>query len=98
MESGVTVPSMTVDTTPIERAGSRSGALLSCADAAALLDVAPAALTTWSRRLAFPADVGGAEAPRFRRAEIEALRDALAEAHSVVGAVRAARRQVAGRA
>ncbi|MDO8210470.1 hypothetical protein [Conexibacter sp. CPCC 206217] len=67
---------------------------LCCTDAARLLDVPPAALQTWSERLAFPCDVGGATGPRFRRAEIEALRDALPQAHSINGAIQVARRRV----
>lgn len=67
---------------------------LTCAEAAALLGVPPAALERWAQRLAFPHDVGGggaSETARFKRAEIEALRDALVRTHSVEGAVRAAR-------
>jgi hypothetical protein len=65
---------------------------LDCAAAAALLGVPPAALERWARQLAFPQDVGGGGCDtRFKRAEIEALRDALVESHSVEGAVRAAR-------
>jgi predicted DNA-binding transcriptional regulator AlpA len=65
---------------------------LDCADAAALLGVPPAALQCWAQRLAFPHAVGGgAGAVRFKRSEIEALRDALARTHSVEGAVRVAR-------
>ena len=65
---------------------------LDCQEAAMLLGVPPASLQRWAERLAFPTDVGGgATAPRFRRAEIEALRDALMKSHSVEGAVRAAR-------
>jgi hypothetical protein len=65
---------------------------LSCGEAAALLGVPPAALERWAQRLAFPHDVGGeSPAPRFKRAEVEALRDALVRTHSVEGAVRAAR-------
>jgi hypothetical protein len=56
--------------------------------------VPPAALQTWSERLAFPCDVGGPSGPRFRRSEIEALRDALPAAHSVSGAIQVARRRV----
>jgi hypothetical protein len=70
---------------------------LSCEEAAALLGIPPAALDRWAQRLAFPHDVGGgqpAAPPRFRRAEIEALRDALVRSHSVEGAVRAARDRV----
>jgi len=66
---------------------------LTCAEAAALLGVPPAALERWAQRLAFPQDLSGAmpHAARFKRAEIEALRDALVRTHSVEGAVRAAR-------
>jgi len=60
-------------------------------EAARLLDVPPAALRQWSELLAFPCDIGRQGSPRFRRAEIEALRDALPEAHSVRGAIRVAR-------
>jgi hypothetical protein len=68
--------------------------LIACADAARLLDVPATALLTWSERLAFPCDVGDASGPRFRRTEIEALRDALPDAHSVTGAIRVARLRV----
>ncbi len=68
--------------------------VLGCDDAAALLDVSPTALRTWSERLAFPCDIGDASGPRFRRNEIEALRDALPDAHSVTGAIHAARMRV----
>jgi hypothetical protein len=65
---------------------------LSCAEAAEVLGVPPAALERWARQLAFPHDVGGAPAgARFKRSEVEALRDALVRSHSVEGAVRAAR-------
>jgi len=66
---------------------------LTCAEAAALLGIPPAALERWAQRLAFPHDVGGemSQTARFKRAEIEALRDALVRTHSVEGAVRAAR-------
>lgn len=73
---------------------------LSCSEAAALLGIPPAALERWAQRLAFPHDVGGGggggASTRFRRAEIEALRDALVNSHSVEGAVRAARADVPG--
>lgn len=68
--------------------------VLGCDDAAALLEVSPTALLTWSERLSFPCDIGGASGPRFRRNEIEALRDALPDAHSVTGAIHAARLRV----
>ena len=64
---------------------------LDCAEAAALLGVPPAALERWAERLAFPHADGAGVAARFKRAEIEALRDALVSTHSVEGAVRAAR-------
>jgi hypothetical protein len=66
---------------------------LTCAEAAAMLGIPPAALERWAQRLAFPHDAGGAmpQTARFKRAEIEALRDALVRTHSVEGAVRAAR-------
>ncbi|HEX4806511.1 MAG TPA: hypothetical protein VFU94_11485 [Conexibacter sp.] len=67
---------------------------LTCAEAAALLGIPPAALERWARQLAFPHDLTGGAAPhagRFKRSEIEALRDALVSTHSVEGAVRAAR-------
>jgi len=67
---------------------------LDCAAAADLLDVPAAALRSWSERLSFPHDVGGAGGPRFRRDEIEALRDALPRSHSVTGAIHAARTRV----
>jgi hypothetical protein len=62
-------------------------------EAAALLGIPPAALERWARQLAFPHELGpaGGTTTRFKRAEIEALRDALVSAHSVEGAVRAAR-------
>jgi hypothetical protein len=62
-------------------------------EAATLLGVPPAALERWAQQLSFPHDVGsvGDDPARFRRAEIEALRDALVRTHSVEGAVRAAR-------
>lgn len=69
------------------------GEALSWEQAAALLDVPPAALRRWSERLAFPSDVGSSGTPRFRRAEIEALRDALPTSHSVSGAISTARRR-----
>ena len=69
---------------------------LTCAEAAALLGVPPEALEHWSQRLAFPHADGGGVATRFRRSEIEALRDALVNAHSVEGAVRAARDRMQG--
>jgi hypothetical protein len=69
---------------------------LSCAEAAALLGVPPAALERWAQRLEYPHAMGGASAgTRFKRAEVEALRDALVRTHSVEGAVRAARDRTA---
>jgi hypothetical protein len=64
---------------------------LTCAEAAALLGVPPVALEHWAQQLAFPHPAGGDTAARFKRSEIEALRDALVNSHSVEGAVRAAR-------
>ena len=64
---------------------------LSAGEAAGILGVPPDALERWAQRLAFPHDVGGGGTARFRRSEIEALRDALVHTHSVEGAVRAAR-------
>jgi len=64
---------------------------LTCAEAATLLGVPPAALERWAQRLAFPNADGSGVTARFKRTEIEALRDALVSAHSVEGAVRAAR-------
>jgi hypothetical protein len=64
---------------------------LTCAEAAALLGVPPLALERWAQRLAFPHSDGDGATARFKRAEIEALRDALVSTHSVEGAVRAAR-------
>jgi len=64
---------------------------LTCSEAAALLGVPPAALERWAQRLAFPHSDGAGMAARFKRTEIEALRDALVNTHSVEGAVRAAR-------
>ncbi len=64
---------------------------LTCAEAAALLGVPPAALERWAQRMAFPHPDGSGGTARFRRTEIEALRDALVSTHSVEGAVRAAR-------
>ena len=64
---------------------------LTCAEAAALLGVPPAALERWAQQLSFPRDAGASSDARFKRAEIEALRDALVRTHSVEGAVRAAR-------
>lgn len=66
---------------------------LSCAEAAALLGIPPAALERWARQLAYPQqqEAARAQGARFKRAEIEALRDALVRTHSVEGAVRAAR-------
>lgn len=61
-------------------------------EAARLLDVPPDALVRWSQHLEFPANVGEDLTPRFRREELEVLRAALANAHSVEGAIREARR------
>ncbi len=62
--------------------------------AARALDVAPAVLAGWVEQLAFPDNVGTPDAPRFRRSEIEALRATLPHAHSVEGAIRAARERL----
>lgn len=67
---------------------------LDCVEAAGLLEVPETALRTWSERLSFPSDVGSGGKPRFRREEIEALRDALPRSHSVTGAIQAARLRV----
>jgi hypothetical protein len=65
---------------------------LTCAEAAALLGIPPAALERWAQHLEFPHPVGGQSGvASFKRSEIEALRDALVHTHSVEGAVRAAR-------
>jgi hypothetical protein len=64
---------------------------LTCAEAAALLGIPPAALDRWAQQLSFPRDDGASADARFKRSEIEALRDALVRTHSVEGAVRAAR-------
>ena len=65
---------------------------LPCAEAAELLGMPPGALERWARELEFPSDVGGGGgAPRFPREEIETLRETLASAHSVEGAIREAR-------
>ena len=64
---------------------------LTCAEAAALLGIPSAALERWAQQLSFPRDAGPSSGARFKRAEIEALRDALVRTHSVEGAVRAAR-------
>lgn len=64
---------------------------LSCHEAASLLGVPPAALERWAQHMAFPHTDGAGAAARFKRSEIEALRDALVSTHSVEGAVRAAR-------
>ena len=64
---------------------------LTCAEAAALLGVPPAALERWAQRLAFPHAEGAGASTHFKRSEIEALRDALVSTHSVEGAVRSAR-------
>lgn len=70
---------------------------LTCAEAAALLGIPPAALERWAQRLEFPHPIGEAgPAASFKRAEIEALRDALVRTHSVEGAVRAARERAGG--
>jgi hypothetical protein len=60
--------------------------------AAERLGVTADVLRGWSERLAFPTAIGERPSIRYRRAEIEALRYALASAHSVEGAVQAAQR------
>lgn len=65
-------------------------------EAARLLDVPLEVLLSWARRMEFPHDVGTADAPRFPRREVEALREALPTAHSVEGAVRAAQERLGG--
>jgi hypothetical protein len=74
--------------------GRDTGDELACEAAAELLDVLPAVLVGWAERLSFPVDVGAEGRPRFRRAEIEALRAALPAAHSVEGAISAAQRRL----
>jgi hypothetical protein len=69
---------------------------LTCPEAAALLGVPPSALECWAQRLAFPHVHGAGGAARFKRSEIEALRDALVSTHSIEGAVRAARDRTEG--
>jgi len=69
---------------------------LSCDEAAALLGIPPAALERWAQQLAFPHPAGDGSGARFKRAEIEALRDALVNTHSVEGAVRVARARTDG--
>jgi hypothetical protein len=76
--------------------GHRDAGDLTCSEAAALLGVPPAALERWAQQLAFPHADGAGDTPRFKRAEIEALRDALVRTHSVEGAVRAARERTDG--
>jgi hypothetical protein len=73
------------------RAADAALAEVTAAEAAALLGMPVAALERWAERLAFPNVVGEGCDARFRRREVEALRDALATSHSVEGAVRAAR-------
>lgn len=68
---------------------------LTCEQAAALLGVPPVALEHWAQQLEFPHPAGAGGAARFKRTEIEALRDALVSTHSVEGAVRAARDRMA---
>jgi hypothetical protein len=70
------------------------GGALEADEAARLLDVPIDVLLSWSRRMEFPHDLGAAGKPRFARREVEALRDALATAHSVEGAVRAAQERL----
>lgn len=72
-------------------AGAHAQEELDPVDAARLLDVSPDALAGWSAELEFPRNVGAADAPRYLRREVEALQATLPEAHSLPGAVRAAR-------
>jgi hypothetical protein len=65
-------------------------------DAASALGVSLAVLQGWAEQLAFPHDVGEPGAPRFRRAEVEALQATLSVTHSVEGAVRAAQERLGG--
>jgi hypothetical protein len=65
-------------------------------EAARLLDVPVDVLLGWARRMEFPHDVGTPGAPRYPRAELEALCDALPASHSVEGAVRAAQERLGG--
>lgn len=90
----VTVTEMNGDPMHVLLHAAGRGNELPCAEAAALLDVPATALATWSHRLSFPCDVGGGGSPRFRRSEIEALRDVLPTSHSVSGAIHAARLRV----
>lgn len=83
-----TVTAVSGDVTPLPDPGAGD---LTVEEAAKLLGVPPVALARWASKLSFPQTVGGGETPRFRRAEIEALRDELMCAHSIEGAVRAAR-------
>lgn len=70
---------------------------LTVAEAASLLGIPPSALERWAQKLSFPHAVTTGANARFKRAEIEALRDALMRTHSVEGAVRAARARAAER-
>jgi len=65
-------------------------------DAARLLGVPLETLLRWAHELSFPTDVGAEGAPRFRRVELETLRVALTDAHSVEGAIQEARRRLEG--
>jgi Helix-turn-helix domain len=89
-----TVTAMSVYATTLAPRHDAEG--LTCAEAAELLGVPPAALERWARQLAFPTGSGAGADTRFKRSEIEALRDALMRSHSVEGAVRAARERTPG--
>jgi hypothetical protein len=64
------------------------------AAAACILGVSEVLLDGWAQQLGFPVQHGVPGAPRYLRAEVEALCAALPAAHSVEGAVQAARRSL----
>ena len=76
------------------RGPANGGETLDCDAAASALGVEPPVLLGWVERLSFPQNVGEPAAPRFRRAEIEALRATLPQSHSVEGAIRAAQQRL----
>jgi hypothetical protein len=78
------------------RVPANGGETLDCDAAAEALAVQPDVLLSWAERLSFPENVGEPGAPRFRRAEIDALRRTLSQAHSVEGAIRAAQALLGG--
>jgi hypothetical protein len=78
------------------RVPANGGETLDCDAAARTLAVQPDVLLSWAERLSFPEDIGEPGTPRFRRAEIEALKVTLSQAHSVEGAVRAAQALLGG--